>query len=627
VKRPALYLPPGQLPTWTAAGVRTPAGLILPVVVRSGGDETVRCAASFDGLGLPKLRLAEVIDLVRDLPFEPSMRFLGAMLAAVHHADGDAGKELLVAREVFGEGDVLNALRGWVSKAPGHQVFDHRGLTTLQRLLVDYSWDGSDDDLPSAKRAVLLTCVLAMGDVLPDKTPPEPAENGAYDVGAWTAFTVQSGAYYDMPYVLEAFARAFGLFVDVAPQLDSHPDFCPLDEWAIESPSSLGLAEQIAAGFAFAIGSRALDPTASLQERFGHIAPGYLDQAAIAGQEPELVESISADRAWFREEFRGSVPTDSTLGWEHTPFERRPFLRRSDGTILLISPRALISWVTRGIYFRMLDAARARSHPTRDDATLASRYLRFVGAVTERYVRGVVSDGLTITVRAGGACISGDEEYKVGKRRLRAPDIAIAQPPDLVFMEIYSGRIPRDARVSGTPEAIGAALQRMVIDKFSELGSRVGDFLCGHFRVDGMPDGEARRIWPVLVLAGESVFETPVLWQWIHERLPKDAFSDPCIQAPVICDLDDLDALLGLVEQGHTIPELLSLRQQSGIAAQFSVRNWVISQYALTFEDRPAYVDRGFEVAIRRVYSELFPDSQRFEQLWSRAVRKPDTVR
>ena len=123
----------------------------------------------------------------------------------------------------------------------------------------------------------------------------------------------------------------------------------------------------------------------------------------------------------------------------------------------------------------MLDAARRRPHPKRPNDNLAVHYTTFVGQLAERYVVRLVTDAHQRASDVGAAVVSGEQPYKVGKDRRLTPDIAVAEPPDLVLIEVYSGRIPLPARVGGTPEEVEAALNKMVTSKLTELQKRVAD--------------------------------------------------------------------------------------------------------------------------------------------------------
>ncbi len=590
--------------------------------VGAAGDEpnegVVRCAASLGNIGLPALSLDSVVALVETLPFEPSMAFLSPIAGELHHRRNEPQAQLRLAGRLLG-GEPFERLSRWVQATADRLVFDERYLTALQRLLVERARRVEGFELTSHERAVLVTCLLAMGDVLPDRTPPEPDHDGRVDLGAWNAFLVQSGAYYDEPYVLEAVARAYTMLAEFAnaPDAQAHKDFCPLDAWASEDSGGATLIDQLTAGIALGVGSRALDPDASLEERGAALIDrGFLRDVAVSDHEKRIFRALAATREEMRSAFAASAGPHA-LSWDHTVFEKRPFLRRADGRLQLVSPRALVSWMGRGLYFRMLDAARDRRRSDRPDETLAPRYTRFVGTLAELYVLRLVEDAHRAAIDAGTAVVSSEQPYKVGKRRLLSPDVSIAQPPDLVLIEVVSGRLPLVARIGGDRADVETALRKLVIGKLAALQRRVGDVLASRVEIPGMPNDCPLRIWPVLVHAGEGLLQTRVLWQWIGAHLEQGAFGDARVQSPTIADLDDLEPLLSLVERGHTLPGLLAGLNATAYAT-VPPRNWVADVHGLLAEERPRFVERQFGRAMRDVYARLFPDSTRFDAEWAR---------
>jgi hypothetical protein len=112
-----------------------------------------------------------------------------------------------------------------------------------------------------------------------------------------------------------------------------------------------------------------------------------------------------------------------------------------------------------------------------------------------------------------------------------------------------------------------------------ELAGRTRDLLAGHLRYDDEGGlNVVRRVWPVLVLAGDAIAATPLLWG--HLRATREvAFVDAArVQRPVICDLDDLEVLLALAEEDHHLPDLFAAFLSSS-AEEFPPRNWVAQTY------------------------------------------------
>jgi hypothetical protein len=79
--------------------------------------------------------------------------------------------------------------------------------------------------------------------------------------------------------------------------------------------------------------------------------------------------------------------------------------------------------------------------------------------------------------------------------------------------------------------------------------------------------------------------------------------DDARVQRPIICDLDDVESLLALAEEGKHLPELLSQFLRSG-AKEFPPRNWVSQAYG--HERRPSFVEDQYQHAMDDVIHMLF---------------------
>jgi hypothetical protein len=139
--------------------------------------------------------------------------------------------------------------------------------------------------------------------------------------------------------------------------------------------------------------------------------------------------------------------------------------------------------------------------------------------------------------------------------------------------------------------------------KLSELTLRIKDFLAERLRYDAVHVRDVHRIWPVLVLAGDGVTQSPLLWDHLREIASEVFMDDARVQRPVICDLDDFEPLLALGEEGHHLPDLLASFLASSDCDQ-PPRNWVSRTYGL--ERRPSFVAGQFITAMNAARDRLF---------------------
>lgn len=602
-----------------------PPQLLLPASAAPRAEDMMLCIPTAIDLDLPAPSLTDAVNLIADMPFEPAMLTLSLAAAELYHHPRDRRRHLALARELFW-GDLLARSEAFLKEDESHLLFDARHVAALQRLVVAFAAEDPEPARGLTEREVrqLMGALLAVGTALPHGDPPEPRFGEQPDWAAWAAYTVQVGAWHDEPYVLEAIARAHSLYADVheSPAVAGHAARCDIEAWMVKD-HGLTLGQQLAGGLACAVVSRALQVDLDVHERAVHIEPGFLSQGAMAEQEQLVVDLISATREELADALSAAGEDPVRIAWDHTAFEQRPFLRLADGRLRLISPRALVAWMTRGMHHRALQAAKGRPHPTRVGRSMSDFYLTYAGALGEESTRRLISRSHETAQRAGTVRIHGESSYTVGKRRHSSPDAALDFGTDLVLVEIFSGRIPLAARAGENTECLCAAIDKATTKKLCELAARTQELLDGHLTYPGFELKRVRRIWSLLVLAGDPVMQTPMLWGYLRETA-RDAFlSDARIQRPIIVNLDDLEPLLALVQAGHHLPELLSGLLASPYA-EMPPRNWIHDRFR-SIPARATYVEEQYQTAMQLAGLVLFPKSKRFADLGRTVRRRGDT--
>jgi hypothetical protein len=575
------------------------------------------CAPTPEELGLPSATLEAVVHLVSLLPFEPAMLAASRLAAELHHHPHDRGHHLWLASGLYTE-PIWTPFKEFVRSSPTHVGFDPRHVAALQRLLVEHAAPDPPDDrgLTPTEIAYLAGALLGVASALPAGEPSDHDPQTPEDWAAWARYTTLIGAWHDVPDTVEAIAHAHSWYVDIHGDAAFTPKAklrCDIDAW-LRDTYGLTLAEQLAGGMACAAVTLALDPDAAWDERRRHIRPGFLRNTALADKEARLIELISASRGELSDQMVGPKDDSARIAWDHTVFEQRPLLRASDGTLWLISPGALLSWMTRGMHQRALDVAQDRPHPRKPGQTMSRIYLGYAPLLGEESVRRLVAGSHETQLRAGVVCIHGEHKYNVGKDEKCSPDLMLDFGEDMLLVEVFSGRISRAARTTLNEALLHEALDRATTDKLSELADRLRELLGGDFAYPEHDLAATKRVWPVLVLAGDPVVQTPALWRYLHQAAP-DAFVDYWrVQRPTILNLDDLEPLLALVqEEGFLLPELL----RDFIASPFGQlppRNWVHANFG-GIKRRPTYIQDQATAAFRLAGTLSFPESRRLAEL------------
>jgi len=587
---PAEFLPP------------RPA-LVLPSSARSDAPNLL-AAPTPEDLELPTPTLSEVFDLVSDLPFEHAMLIVSLLAAEVYHHPTDSERQLSYAADMFPPW-VLGRIQAFVAESPNHVVFDQRYLVSLQRVLVVHAAVDTTPprDLTREEVGYLAGALLGLASALPRAEPPEPVEGTEPDWYAWTSFFAQTTVWYDDPYILEAVARTHAAFAEIAssPELADHHAGTAVDE-RLKAVYGLDMAEQLGIGLAVAALTKATDAEATVDDRRIQLTRGFLAGGSLAAREAEATALISATREELRDALLATGEDPGKIGWDHSVLERFPVLRLSGDRYRLLSPRALVAWMTRGMHYRLLDAAGAglAGSAARE---ARGRFLTYAGALGEEYVRRLMFTSLRYAEASGAIRIHGEVEIYVGRNRMDSPDAAVDALTDVILVEVYSGRMSRQARSDASSDALQDFVRRAIADKLVELASRTHNLIDRQLRYSGMDMTNVRCIWPVLVLAGDAVAPTPLLWGHLRATTPGAFLLDARVQRPIICDLDDLETLLALAEEGRHLPELLADFRDSGLS-EFPVRHWIGDTHGV--ERRPSFLEEQFLRANERVRRVMF---------------------
>jgi hypothetical protein len=554
-------VPPGLLPPVPV--------LTLPASARHGAPDKAAeammyCAPTPTDLGLPEPSLDDIVERLTSVPFEAAMLLCSLVAAVVFHHPRDRERHQALSDELHAPW-LAERMRAFLAEDESHLIFDERHVAALQRLLISHA-AADRRGLTTEELGYVMGALLAMASALPQLEPPmdpdvPPADlpPDKVDWPGWATFTVRAGAWYDEPYIADAIARAHSFYIDVHGSTDmaEHAARCDVAAWGAESVG-LTLAQQLAGALACAIVSRALEPTVPVTQRAVHLEPGFLSQGAMAELEPQLRAVISGSR----EELAGMLDRTghepSRIAWDHTVFEQRPFLRLPDDSMRLISPRGLVSWMTRGIHHRTLQAAERHPHPRKRGRTMTDLYLTYAGALGEGCVRRLLRASHRVSEQAGLVRLHGEHAYRVGKGKHQSPDAALDYGTDLILVEVYSGRISLRARAEADPELMLTAINQATTTKLTELAARTQELLDGYLTYSDLQLGFVRRIWPLLVLPGDPVMQTPALWAYIRQAAPEAFSEDARVQRPTITDLDDLEPMLAQVERGVPLPELLA---------------------------------------------------------------------
>jgi hypothetical protein len=572
---------------------------------------TMLAAPTAKDLELGADTIDDAIALVSGIPFGPAMFMASAIAAQLHHHARDIEWQLDLARQMLPPA-VVRRIEEFVRDAPtGHVVFDARFVHALQRVLIVHAAaDATPRDLDDGEVEQIAGALFALAADLPAAVPPDQDLDHPNWRG-WTDFFTQSTSWYGNAYIIDALGRAYAMFAEIpaSPELQEHPARSEVDRCMTET-YGMTLSEQLAAGLATMVASKAGDPEISTAYR-PILERGFLGDAALADRLDDVLGILSATREELQGELVRVGETPEKIAWDHSALEARPLIALSDGRLLLTSPRSLFAWLTRGMHYRLLDAA---GHRLEGEAAKKSRglFLTYTGALGEEYVRRLVGASLKDAEEAGAVRLLPEIDYRIGTRSIKSPDVALDAGPDLILFEVYSGRMGIPARTGADLEALSRFVDRATGDKLVELADRTRELLAGQLVYDGVNLPEVRRVFPIVVLAGDPLIQHPLLWGHLRADFPSGWVDDARVQEPLLFDLDDLEAFLTLAEQGHHLPDLLAMFLASD-AVENPPSSWVTRTFDL--ERRPTYVDERARSAIRAAHQILYPNSDRWKEV------------
>lgn len=587
-----LWLPrSGETATRYALQVGTSAtgeAVLAPLTRLPSAFEQVGVFVDENALGIEPLAPSDVEALMRQVGFEPAVWGLAAVLRTIDNVERTPAAQLALARKIYADDNVVALIAGALNAGRGDVVVAEQQLVALARLAIlvarplDLS-DSADANGEALERALLASGSLVLSDQ--ERLTGEPP-----DELELTSTQLQIGAFCAREPLAEALGRTAYLFGDRArsPAARERHDYVDL------ATVGLDVEAQLALGLAALGHTDAL--SGSLEDlRPGVLAPDWLEVVANAVGVPanDVGAMLTADRDWFASTF-GAIEATLNLsdesaraGWNRAPFEMRPFLRLASDHLLLWSPGALTAWMTDGVYHRFHDEAKA--------AGRGGDFRTFYGWLVEEYVRELLREVHPGRRPPGGGRVLDEITYAMQRGDRRSPDAALDLGPDLVLFEVASGRLTLPTRLTGQLETVFDNLDNIVLGKARQLSRRIDDFRSGSLVYPGVSVGHVERIWPVLV-TGTGLLMNEALANRIRDDLG-DHLRQPRVQYLTILDLADLEQLCALVEQGHSVAELL--RRKVGGYAELDFRRMVHDDPHLNHTARSA----GSERRIRNAFA------------------------
>jgi hypothetical protein len=498
--------------------------------------------------------LDDLVTILRDIPFTDAVQ-VTAWLGSVNDDTGEAPQEqLTVLKRAYGENPpVVASATPYI--AQGMRALAEQQLFLMQRLAFDHCPNG----VQATQAQVIARCedaLLAAATVatsLGDRFLTSDLEDALL-------FLVQSGAFYARDDLWHALGRSRDLL-----ELSRRRGDLNLDD-LMQSAYGVTAEEQFACAYGLAaLSGHKTDATSAAAAVISASAADDVFSKVVPGREAAMRDLISADTEWYRACFANASKSLDSLVCDRVPVEQRPFLRSPSNDLLLLSPRALDSWMTDGFFHRAVAAAPTHlsAPPSAEARSLHVR--THYGHITEDYAAAVVEKAYSGA--DSWAKVRREVSYALPAGEAKSPDIAVLENSNLVFIEVCHSRLPQALLTAPTKALMRQALDNIYLEKLEQLGDRIVDFVASRINTLDIQPSEVTRIYPVLVTAPNLV-PNPVLAEVLKSDVQKRLYDrDEMVQPLTLLRIHELECLAGLVESGWQMRQVLEAKSSSAYSA------------------------------------------------------------
>jgi hypothetical protein len=536
-------------------------------------------------LGRPEADLAALRSMVGRLPFESAMLHVAVLLCRLGPRLNDPPRQWDLARQFYASRPELLAAYERVLRADRQRViFSPQPLMLLMRLLMEHARHEPMRGMTEGETRLVQDAVLgahSATDVALDAM-------GLPSRDALLAYELQAATFFRRPQYLEEMARhhEFLRLATDDDRLMNSANRVPVAQWIAEY--GITAQDQWALGFGLSAITHAFDDPVTPHALAAHVE----DLLTRIGQPetPRNVPVMASSRSEFNAQFAAFGGGEATLPWEVRPFTSTPFLRFTNGDLLLLSPAWLLSWLGEGFHYRALRRAQQAGSAT------SAKYQRFAGEITELYALDLAMAALTEP-----DAVFGEQRYGRNDSE-RTSDVAIFSGSDLVLFEIHARRVSATAAVSGSAAEATLEVSRLLVEKADQLGPCIGALLQGHATLPGVEISQIERIWPIVVSVGH-VMQTRNLWDYVRESMDKTKaapLADPRVQPLQVMDISDYEKLLGLLQDGESLPGMLAHKVR-GPYRERDLAAWLHSPGAPSDEPRLSVLKRRWEEMTERL--------------------------
>jgi hypothetical protein len=530
---------PGSSPSLVSQATDLSPGVGVGAAALPSWTDQVATYITASELGYPPQTRRQLIAAVASLPFEQTMLALTHLQKELARdgLDRDA-QERLVDRLLPNDTEFKRKLKAAVGIDSRAVFLSEQGLLVFQRLAMQYAAEDAraTTNLDEARFVALMFTIpdAYLADVKPRDEPNSPEEGLLQQL-------IASGGLYDSDWVGAAIGRAHALYAVLAqtPEARAHPQFCDTAQW-METAYSTSVTELQAAGIGLAANGEMYSDEGTPGPLWTPVE--VLEGTGLGLRAKPAAAALSAPRDWYQAQFAMHDNDLRYIARDFRPIFQRPFLRRADGSLLALSPRALgVALGDRGIYYRLLDLARDQGQAER------RRFTNFNGWLYETYAVQAAQAAFPAPLRGitPGIQVLGDRQYRVRRGSSRTPDILIlCGETDLIAIEITSSHLTARSVIEGDSTSVFRDLSKSLDKKITQLYARIDDIVENRAAIAEVNLRAVNRIWPIVVYS-DSVFLSGPLWNHL-ERTSGPNVPRSKVQPLTLMDMPDYERFLSL---------------------------------------------------------------------------------
>jgi hypothetical protein len=405
-----------------------------------------------------------------------------------------------------------------------------------------------------------------VGDAMPNDVHPG-GETLAGMPPALAMGILQNQTFNEGLDVVATIDRTVRLWRTTSPKIESLCGGRAPAELLLEA-SQLEVEDFVALGFAHYAHSMSWSPGQPVLISRG-LGSGMADQTKEA-----FYFHVAAEPSWYV----SKIETTHGGEWDFLAFQERPIVDFG-ADVLVLDSKFLFQRVTDGLYWIVHDFVKSQFGDT--------ARLQWTQAWGEM-VESCVEEQLVVLpprLLGGGSLYYTEDDLKRAYPGRKAADVVIDGGEKWVAFEIVSGQLTVGTRVEGQVEALMSDLEKLVFKKTRQLDSTAQCLLERPSALTGTTSEPMRRVIPVIV-AGGGFPVNPVSARLIEAQVATESLFAHAMTDPLcILDLEELDMLEALREQGHDPCETLALWKRSTLA-DVSFRNFVFDSWGSSMSER-----------------------------------------